>query len=147
MSIALQHISIQIPAISQPPLHVPLISDKFAAGFPSPADDYIKGQLSLDKHLIQHKEATFFVRAKGNSMVGAGIFDGDILVVDKSLTPSSGSIVIAIVDGGMTVKFLNKSGQKVSLKSANPRYKDIEFSEGQELQVWGVVTSSVKKFV
>ena len=147
MSIALQHISIQIPAIGILPIHVPLFCNKVSAGFPSPADDYIEGQLSLDEHLIQHKEATFFVRAKGSSMVGAGIFDGDILVVDKSLTPSSGSIVIAIVDGGMTVKFLSKCGQKVSLKSANPRYKDIEFIEGQELQVWGVVTSSVKKFV
>ena len=87
--------SILLPAVCMQPARLPLFSHKVAAGFPSPADDYIEGRLSLDEYLIQHKEATFFVRAKGNSMVGAGIFDGDLLVVDKSLTPASGDIVIA----------------------------------------------------
>jgi DNA polymerase V len=138
---------IQLPAIGSNPIHVPLFSHKVTAGFPSPADDYIEGRLSLDEHLIQHKEATFFVRAKGNSMVGAGIFDGNLLVVDKSLTPSSGDIVIAIVDGDLTVKRFIKRGDKVILKPENPRFKEIELQDGQELQVWGVVTSTVKKFV
>lgn len=129
------------------PIHVPLFSHKVAAGFPSPADDYIEGRLSLDEHLVQHKEATFFVRAKGNSMVNAGIFDGNLLVVDKSLTPSSGDIVIAIIDGEMTVKRLIQRDGKVTLKPENSRFKEIELKEGQELQVWGVVTSTVKKFV
>ena len=80
-------------------------------------------------------------------MVGAGIFDGDLLVVDKSLNPSSGDIVIAIVDGDLTVKRLIKRGSKIVLKPENPRYKEIEFKDGQELQVWGVVTSTVKKFI
>jgi DNA polymerase V len=140
-------ILIQLPAIGTKPIHVPLFSHKVTAGFPSPADDYIEGRLSLDEHLIQHKDATFFVRAKGNSMVGAGIFDGDLLVVDKSLNPSSGDIVIAIVDGDLTVKRLIKRGATITLKPENPRYKEIEFKDGQELQVWGVVTSTVKKFV
>jgi len=97
--------------------------------------------------LIAHKDATFFVRAKGNSMTGVGIFDGDLLVVDKSLSPHSGSIVIAVVDGDLTVKrFIQQKGTVV-LQPANPRFKDIEFHEGQELQIWGVVTSTVKKFV
>jgi DNA polymerase V len=103
--------------------------------------------LSLDEHLVQHKEATFFVRAKGNSMVGAGIFDGNLLVVDKSLTPSSGDIVIAVIDGEMTVKRLINRDGKVILKPENSRFKEIELKEGQELQVWGVVTSTVKKFI
>lgn len=103
--------------------------------------------MSLDNHLIKHREATFFVRAKGNSMVGAGIFDGDLLVVDKSLTPSSGDIVIAVVDGDLTVKRLIRYGDKITLRPENPRFKEIEFKEGQELQVWGVVTSTIKKFI
>lgn len=139
--------TIQLPAASISPISLPLFSHKVAAGFPSPADDYIEGTLSLDQHLIQHKEATFFVRAKGNSMVGAGIFDGDLLVVDKSLTPTSGDIVIAVVDGDLTVKRLIKRGGTITLKPENPRHKEIEFKEGQELQVWGVVTSTVKKFI
>lgn len=80
-------------------------------------------------------------------MVGAGIFDGNLLVVDKSLTPSSGDIIIAIVDGELTVKRLIKSGDKVILRPENSRFKEIELKEGQELQVWGVVTSTVKKFI
>ncbi len=80
-------------------------------------------------------------------MTGAGIFDGDLLIVDKSLTPSSGDIVIAVVDGDLTVKRLMKRGSTVTLKPENPRFKEIEFKDGQELQIWGVVTSTVKKFI
>jgi DNA polymerase V len=138
--------SIQLPAIGIAPIHLPLFIHKVAAGFPSPADDYIEGRLSLDEHLIQHKDSTFFVRAKGNSMVGAGIFDGDLLVVDKSLNPVSGDIVIAVLDGDLTVKRLIKRGETFTLKPENSRYSEIEFKDGQELQVWGVVTSTVKKF-
>ena len=116
-------------------------------GFASPADDYFEGRLSLDALLIHNKEATFFVRAKGNSMFGAGIFDGDLLVVDKSLTPSSGDIVIAVIDGDLTVKRLIKHGGIITLKAENSRFKEIELKDGQELQVWGVVTSTVKKFI
>lgn len=128
-------------------VRIPLYAHKVAAGFPSPADDYLEGTLSLDEHLIQNKDATFFVRAKGDSMKGAGIFDGNILVVDKSLEPASGSIVIALIDGCLTVKRFIKRGDTVLLQSENSRFKDIEFKEGQELQVWGVVTSTIRKFV
>jgi len=147
MTSSSQHISIQIPTVGIQPVRVPLYSHKVAAGFPSPADDYIEGRLSLDEHLISNKDATFFVRAKGNSMTGAGIFDGDLLVVDKSLDPSSGDIIIAIIDGDLTVKRFIKRGEKVILKPENLRFKEIELQDGQELQVWGVVTSTVKKFV
>lgn len=99
------------PALGVEPIHLPLFSDRVAAGFPSPADDYTEGRLSLDEHLIQHKDSTFFVRAKGNSMTGAGIFDGDLLVVDKSLDAHDGDIVVAVIDGGFTVKYgYKKSG-------------------------------------
>jgi DNA polymerase V len=137
---------IQYPALGKAPIHIPLFSDKVAAGFPSPATDYIEDRLSLDEHLIQHRDSTFFVRAKGNSMVGAGIFDGDLLVVDKSISAVSGDIVIAVVDGDLTVKRLIKRGEKITLKPENRLFNEIEFKEGQELQVWGVVTSTVKQF-
>jgi len=138
---------ILLPAQHSEPIKVPLFSHSIPAGFPSPAADDIKERLSLDQHLITHKEATFFVRAKGNSMVGAGIFDGDLLVVDKAIEPKYGHIVVAVVDGDFTAKILDQRDGKPFLKAANPRYKDIEFKDGQELQVWGVVTSTIKKLV
>src|SRR5665811_936800 len=141
------HQTITAPAISKQPAITPLFGHKVEAGFPSPADDYIEGRLSLDEHLIQHREATFFVRAKGNSMVGAGIFDGDLLVVDRSLTPSSRDIVIAVLDAELTVKRLIRRDGMVILKPENPDFKEIVLKEGQELQVWGVVTSTTKKFI
>ncbi len=143
----MQQTTIMRPAMGTLPIHVLLFSHKVAAGFPSPVDDYIEGRLSLDEHLVRHKEATFFVRAKGNSMVGAGIFDGNLLVVDKSLSPSSGDIVIAVIDGELTVKRLIKRDGKVILKPESSHFKEIELKEGQELQVWGVVTATVKKFI
>jgi len=142
-----QQIFFKLPAIGILPILVPLFGHKVPAGFPSPADDYIEGRLSLDQYLVPHKDPTFFVRAKGNSMVGAGIFDGNLLVVDKSLTPSSGDIVIAVIDNELTVKRFIKRGEKVILRPENARFKEIELKEGQELQVWGVVTSTVKTFV
>jgi len=138
--------TIQHPTLAIQPIHVPLFSHKVAAGFPSPATDYIEDRLSLDEHLIQHRDTTFFVRAKGNSMTGAGIFDNDLLVVDKSINPVSGDIVIAVVDGDLTVKRLIKRGDVITLKPENSRFQEIEFKEGQELQVWGVVTSTIKRF-
>ncbi|MEQ1526959.1 MAG: translesion error-prone DNA polymerase V autoproteolytic subunit [Gallionella sp.] len=145
MNCPIQSLQTLHPALGVDPIHLPLFSDPVAAGFPSPANDYIEGRLSLDEHLIQHKDSTFFVRAKGNSMTGAGIFDGDLLVVDKSLDAHDGDIVVAVIDGGFTVKYLFKRGSAVLLKPANPKFKDIELKDGEELQIWGVVTSSVKK--
>lgn len=147
MTSTLHQDSVRQPAMGLKFINIPLFSHNVPAGFPSPADDYIQEGLSLDEHLIQHREATFFVRAKGNSMVRAGIFDGDLLVVDKSLTPASGDIVIAVIDGDLTVKRLIQHNGSVTLKAENPRFKNIELKDGQELQVWGVVTSTVKKFI
>jgi len=116
-------------------------------GFASPADDFLEGRLSLDALLVLNKDSTFFVRAEGDSMVGAGIFNGDLLVVDRSLNPTSGSIVIAVVDGELTVRRLIRHEVTVILKPENPSFKEIEFRDEQELQVWGVVTSTIKRFV
>jgi DNA polymerase V len=141
------HQTITAPTIGKQPALTPLFGHKVEAGFPSPADDYIEGRLSLDEHLIQHRDSTFFVRAKGSSMVGAGIFDGDLLVVDRSLTPSSGDIIIAIIDTDLTVKRLIKRDGLIILKPENPEFKEIVLIDGQELQVWGVVTSTTKKYI
>lgn len=141
------HQTISAPLIGKLPVYAPLFGHKVPAGFPSPADDYIEGRLSLDEHLVRHKDATFFVRAKGHSMVGVGIFDGDLLVVDRSLTPSSGDIVIAVLDAELTVKRLIQRDGMVILKPENPEFKEIVLKDGQDLQVWGVVTSTTKKFI
>lgn len=147
MAITLHQDSVRQYAMPSGFIGVPMLGHDVSASPHSCANDYIRGSLSLDEHLIRHKEATFFVRAKGSSMVGAGIFDGDLLVVDKSLTPSSGNIVIAVIDGDLTVKRLFMQNDAVILKPANPRFKDIRLKDGQELQVWGVVTSTIKKFI
>jgi DNA polymerase V len=133
------------PATLPAPLPLPLYSHSVRAGFPSPADDYVSEALDLNEHLIAHKEATYFLRAKGHSMTGAGIQDGDLLVVDRSLTPSHRCVVIAVVDGEFTVKRLSKRGSKIRLLAENPDFAPMEFNEGQELLIWGVVTSVIHK--
>lgn len=120
---------------------VPMFSHTVRAGFPSPADDYVADTLDLNDYLMPRKEASFLLRAKGESMVGVGIHDGDILVIDRSITPQSGSVVIATVDGQFTVKTLEKKRGKIRLLPANPDFEPIEFKDEQELQVWGVVTN------
>lgn len=104
-------------------VRLPLFLSRVSAGFPSPADDYLEGKLSLDEHLVSRPEATFFLRVQGDSMVGAGIHDGDLLIVDKSLTPRHGSIVIAEVHGKLTVKRLYRKNGKISLLAENPAYR------------------------
>jgi len=119
---------------------LPLFLCHVAAGFPSPADDYIEGPLDLNEHVIKHPSATYFVRASGDSMNGAGIFNGDLLIVDRSLEPIHGKVVIAEVDGQLTVKRLSKLKDRFSLQSENASYPPIELQEGNEVVVWGVVT-------
>lgn len=136
---------VQYPDPAAPAVSIPLFADKVPAGFPSPATDDVEARLDLNKLLIQHIESTFFLRAKGQSMLGAGIHDGDVLVVDRSVTPGHGHVVIAIVDGDFTVKRLHKQAGRVYLQAENADYPDITFREGQELQIWGVVTNVVHK--
>ncbi len=124
----------------------PLFSSRVPAGFPCPAEDYQEPALDLNTHLIQHREATFFMRVQGHSMTGAGIHDGDLLVVDRALEPKDGDIVIAVLDGELTVKRLRLHGEGVTLQAENPDYDDIVLADLQELQVWGVVTSVIHSF-
>lgn len=124
----------------------PLFLSRVPAGFPSPAEDYVEGTLDLNEHLIVHKEATFFVRVRGDSMAGAGIRSGDLLVVDRAREAQDGDIVIAVIDGELTVKRLHMRAGRISLAPENPCYRPIELKDGQELTVWGVVTSCIHKF-
>ena len=119
---------------------LPLALSHVEAGFPSPADDYMEGALDLNEHVIKHPSATYFVKASGDSMIGAGIFNGDLLIVDRSLEASSGKVVIAEVDGQLTVKRLLKLNDSFSLQSENSSYPPIDLQEGNEVVVWGVVT-------
>jgi DNA polymerase V len=137
---------IQRPTLDAPRLARPLFRSRVPAGFPSPAEDYVEAALDLNEHLIAHKEATFFVRVRGDSMIGAGIRNGDLLVVDRAREAKDGDIVIAVVDGELTVKRLNQRGAHLCLMPENPSYNPIEFKDGQELTVWGVVTSAIHQF-
>jgi DNA polymerase V len=126
-------------------LPLPLVSAHVQAGFPSPAEDHIDGKLDLNQHLIAHPAASFFVRVSGDSMRDAGIFSGDILVVDRSLTASDKSIVVAILNGEFTVKRLKMQGKKISLVPENPHYPIVEITAETDFQVWGVVTYVIHK--
>ncbi|KTD32577.1 translesion error-prone DNA polymerase V autoproteolytic subunit [Legionella israelensis] len=118
----------------------PLYTSKVQAGFPSPADHYIETCLDLNSHLIAHPASTFFVIALGDSMSGAGIQSGDMLIVDKSLEATHGKIIIAAIDGELTVKRLANRGGRVQLLPENSSYQPIDITEEQELVIWGVVT-------
>jgi len=121
----------------------PLLAKQVPAGFPSPAADYFEERLSLDEHLIEHQEATFFVRVNGNSMVGFGIHNGDLLVVDRALEPCDRCIVVAVVDGEFTIKQLCRLPDGVLLRSNGRGHGDILVGPEQDLTVWGVVRSSI----
>ena len=125
---------------------LPLYSTKVAAGFPSPADDHVEKRLNPSDYLVENDNTTFFVRVKGDSMVDAGIFDDDVLVVDRALEARVGNIVLAMLDGEFTVKTLGRSKHGPRLIPANQNYPVIEVKEGQDLEVCGVVTGSMRKF-
>ena len=127
---------------------VPYILSRISAGFPSPADDYIENNLSISELLIKNQLSTFLMKASGESMIEAGINDGDVLVVDRSLEARSRDIVIAIFEGNLTVKrLIIKADGSAILKAENPLYKNILISEYTELEIWGVVTSSIHQFI
>jgi DNA polymerase V len=134
--------------LSAAPTHLPLplYSARISAGFPSPADDDLEGTLDLNEHLVQHPAATFFVRVQGESMIGAGIHHGDLLVVDRALEATSGAIVVVVVNGELTVKRLRIAGERVWLLAENPDYLPLVIREGMELFIWGVVAHAVRSF-
>ena len=124
---------------------IPLYSSHVSAGFPSPADDDIEESLDLNQHLIKHPAATFFLRVSGDSMEGAGIYDGDLLVVDKSLEASNQKIVIVALEGQLTVKRLVKKNDQVWLYPENTNYQPMLLTDQQDITVWGVVTNVIHK--
>jgi len=128
-----------VPFAKRKSLKLPLFSAKVQAGFPSPADDHLERSIDLNEELVRNPASTFFVRVKGDSMRDAGIHTGDILVVDRSLTPSDRRIVVAMIDGEFTVKRFRTLEGKVFLEAANERFPRIELSGDQELVIWGVV--------
>ena len=130
----------------RPPVLIPIDGVKVSAGFPSPAADYEEQRLNVTDYLCPNPASTFFFPVQGDSMQGAEIFDGDILVVDRSIKPSHGHIVIAFVNGERLVKRLHHRYGRVILQAENPSYPPLEISEGTELVVWGVVTAKFKRF-
>ena len=123
---------------------IPISNNSVSAGFPSPADDFKETRISLDKTLIKNKEATFYARVSGKSMLNAGLDDGDLLVIDRSLEATNGKIVVCFIDGEFTVKRFKKEDEKLFLMPENKNYKPIEIKEGTDLLLWGVVTYVIK---
>ena len=115
------------------------------AGFPSPADDHIDLDLDLNEHLIKHPAATFYVYARGNSMINAGIYDGDLMIVDRSLDPALQSIVIAVIDGEFTVKRISRINKRLYLIPDNNDYEPIKITSDMNFEIWGVVTHTIHK--
>lgn len=125
-------------------LGMPLSRNAISAGFPSPADDFKEKRISLDKTLIKNKEATFYARVSGESMIGAGLDDGDLLVIDRSLEAEHGKIAVCFLDGEFTVKRLSIEKDTITLMPENKNYKPIKVSKDSDLLIWGVVTYVIK---
>ncbi|MBU2729063.1 LexA family protein [Acidithiobacillus caldus] len=125
---------------------LPLYLSRIPAGFPSPADDHVERSLDLHRHLLAHPDASFFLRISGDSMLAYGIHDGDLLIVDRAVQAKEGMIVVAALDGELTVKRLGKHAGQPALLPGNDRYAPIPIREGQELVVWGVVIHVIHSF-
>ncbi len=139
-------VGVFVPLPGAPRLELPLGAVKVSAGFPSPAADYEDSRLDINEYLVRNPVSTFFFAVEGDSMEGAEIFDGDILVVDKSVRPRHGHIVVAFVDGQRLVKRLFRRAGRVALVAENPNYPTLDIHDGQELEVWGVVVGKFKRF-
>lgn len=135
-----------VPLPGAPRQPLPIDEVRVSAGFPSPAADYADKRLDINEYLVRNPVSTFFFSVEGDSMQGAEIFDGDILVVDKSIRPRHGQIVVAFVDGERLVKRLYQRGGRVALLAENPSYPPLEIQDGMELLIWGVVTGKFKHF-
>lgn len=134
----------EVHLIQSGPLFVQCLDVTVHAGFPSPAEDIGAKRIDLTAQLVQHPQATFLMRARGDSMRDAGIGDGDVLIVDKAVPPRSGHIVVAVVDGEFVCKQLQLRAGRMKLKAANPSHPDIVPKDGQLVEVWGVVTAAIK---
>jgi len=136
---------IRLPAVSQERLRLPLGLSPVSAGFPSPAEDYEDKRLDINDYLVSNRASTFFFQVQGCSMEGAQIFDGDMLVVDRSVRPVHGQIVVAFLDGERLVKRLHHHEGRVALLAEHPEYPDIELTGETELVIWGVVVGKFSK--
>lgn len=125
--------------------HIPLANTGVSAGFPSPADDFKELRISIDQEVVKNEEATFYARVAGQSMQGAGLDDGDLLVIYRSKEPLDNAIAVCFIDGEFTVKRLKVEAECVYLMAENPNYSPIKVTEDNELIIWGVVTYVVKK--
>lgn len=125
---------------------ISMFEGSIPAGFPSPAGDYLEPRIDLEAYVSDHPNATFCVKATGDSMIGVGICSGDMLIVDKALHAVSGDVVIAVLNQEFTVKELRKKGTQLSLVAHNPIFKSIIIGESDELSIWGVVTAVIKDF-
>lgn len=123
---------------------LPFISGGIKAGFPSPAADFDESKISLDNVLVKNREATFYAKASGTSMIGAGIDDGDIMVIDRSLEPQNNKIAICLIDGEFTVKRIKIEKDAVYLMPENKNYQPIKVTDENELVIWGIVTYVIK---
>ena len=127
------------------PLEIALAQTGISAGFPSPAEDFKEFKISLDKTLVKNKEATFYAKVSGQSMIGAGLDDGDLLVVDRSLEPQHNKIAVCFIDGEFTVKRLKVTSDSVYLHPENPAYEPIKITDDNNFQIWGIVTHVIKR--
>ena len=142
----LKNVTSVSPALVSKKQQSPLYASRPAAGFPAPGDDLVEKPLDLNDLLIDNPTATFFVRVTGDSMEGVRIFDGDVLVVDRSITAVDGSVVVAAVFGEMVVKRLRKYPQRAELVSENEAYAPIVISDVDDIYIWGVVVGSARVF-
>ena len=126
-------------------LPLPFADGGVRAGFPSPAQDYLREALDFNRDLVRHPEATFYARVTGDSMSGDGIQDGDLLVIDRAEPLKEGALAVFAVDGEFTLKRMRRENGKTYLVPANPAYRPIEIRDGQELSLWGVVTYIIKR--
>jgi DNA polymerase V len=145
MSHATLDLNTPVP-ISQAPLWVNALPCRITAGFPSPAEDHVVQRVDLMAQLMRHPQATYLLRVRGESMIEAGIFDNDVVMVDRAITPRSGQVVVAVVDGDFVCKTLYQRGGRIKLKAANPTFADITPKDGQTLEIWGVVIAAIKQF-
>lgn len=132
-------------AVAKSSVKIPRADVSIQAGFPSPADDYIAAPIDLNRELIANPASTFLGRIRGDSMIDAGIFDGDLVVVDKALTPRSGDVAVCFIDGEFTIKFIKIQNKSVLLIPANPDFPPIRVTADNDFMIWGIVTYSIRR--
>lgn len=125
-------------------LDLPIVEAGISAGFPSPADDFLDASIDLNKILVTNKDATFYGRVKGDSMIDAGLSDGDLLIIDKSLEPKDGKIAVCFIDGEFTVKRIKITNKCIYLVAENKNYKPIKVTDDNDFLIWGIVTTVIK---